>query len=154
MDTRYKNFSLNLFFQGVFGNEVYNFLRQQNESMTGLENQSVKTLQRWQYEGQQTSVPKATWGDLMGNTVFSDRWIEDGSYLRLKNITLAYDVKKSIIGLSSLKLFATATNLFTLSKYLGYDPEFSYSQNIVSQGVDYANMPVSKQFMLGVKIGL
>ena len=154
IDTRYKNLSLNLFFQGVFGNEVYNYLRQQNESMTGLENQSVKTLQRWQYEGQQTSVPKATWGDLMGNTVFSDRWIEDGSYLRLKNITLAYDVKKSIIGLSSLKLFATATNLFTLSKYLGYDPEFSYSQNIVNQGVDYANMPVSKQFMCGVKIGL
>ena len=154
LNTRYKNLSLNLFFQGVYGNEVFSYLRQQNESMTGLENQSVKTLQRWQYEGQQTSVPKATWGDPMGNAVFSDRWIEDGSYLRLKNLTLAYDVKKQVLGLSAIKVFVTATNLFTLTKYLGYDPEFSYSQDMMIQGVDYANMPVSKQFMLGVKIGL
>ena len=143
-----------MLFQGVYGNEVYNYLKRQNESMTGLENQSVKTLQRWQYEGHQTSVPKATWGDLMGNTDFSDRWIEDGSYLRLKNLTLSYDVTKKIIGLSNLKVFATASNLFTLSKYLGYDPEFSYSQDLTIQGADYANMPVARQFMLGVKIGL
>ncbi len=154
INSRYRNFSLNLFFQGVFGNEVYNYTRRQNESMTGLENQSVKTLQRWQYEGHVTSIPKATWKDPMGNTDFSDRWIEDGSYLRLKNVTLSYDVKKSVLGLTSLKIFATATNLFTLSKYLGYDPEFSYSQNLYSQGVDFANMPISRQFMFGVEIGL
>ncbi len=154
INTRYKNISLNMFFQGVYGNEVYNYLRQQNESLSGLENQSVKTLQRWQYEGQQTSVPKASWNDPMGNAVFSDRWIEDGSYLRLKNLTLAYDIKKKVLGLSSIKVYATASNLFTFTKYLGYDPEFSYSQDMMLQGVDYANMPVSKQFMLGVKIGL
>ncbi len=154
INTRYKSLSLDMFFQGVYGNEVYNYLRRLNESMTGLENQSIKTLQRWQYEGQQTTIPKATWEDPMGNTAFSDRWIEDGSYLRLKNLTLSYDVKKNVAGLSSLKVFATASNLFTLSKYLGYDPEFSYSQNMAVQGVDYANMPVSKQFMLGVKFGL
>jgi hypothetical protein len=154
INSRYKNFSLNILFQGVYGNEVYNYLRRQNESMTGLENQSIKTLQRWQYEGHQTAIPKASWDDPMGNTGFSDRWIEDGSYLRLKNLTISYDVTKKIIGLSSLKVFATATNLFTLSKYLSYDPEFSYSQDLAVQGGDYANMPVSKQFMLGVKIGL
>jgi TonB-linked SusC/RagA family outer membrane protein len=154
INSRYKNFSLNMLFQGVYGNEVYNYLRRQNESMTGLENQSIKTLQRWQYEGHQTDVPKATWDDPMGNTDFSDRWIEDGSYLRLKNLTISYDVTKKIIGLSNLKVFATATNLFTLSKYLSYDPEFSYSQDLTVQGGDYVNMPVSKQFMLGVKIGL
>jgi TonB-linked SusC/RagA family outer membrane protein len=154
INTRFKNLSLNMFFQGVYGNEVYNYLRRQNESMTGLENQSVKTLQRWQYEGQQTTIPKATWGDLTGNTVFSDRWIEDGSYLRLKSLTLSYDVRKSVMGLSSFKVFATASNLFTLNKYLGYDPEFSYSQDLVTQGVDYGNMPVPKQFMFGVKVGL
>jgi TonB-linked SusC/RagA family outer membrane protein len=154
INTRFKNFNLNMFFQGVYGNEVYNYLRQQNESMTGLENQSVKTLQRWQYEGHQTIVPKATWGDPMGNSAFSDRWIEDGSYLRLKSLTLSYDIKRKVMGLSAVNVFATASNLFTLSKYLGYDPEFSYSQSMMSQGVDYANMPVSKQFMFGVKIGL
>lgn len=154
INTRYKNLSLNIFFQGVYGNEVYSYMRRQNESISGLENQSIKTLQRWQYEGQQTSVPKATWGDPMENTVFSDRWIEDGSYLRLKNLTLSYDVRKSFLGLSSFKVYATATNLFTFSNYLGYDPEFSYSQGMVIQGVDYANMPVGRQFMVGVKIGL
>lgn len=152
--SRYKKLSLNMLFQGVYGNEVYNYLRRQNESMTGLVNQSVKTLQRWQYEGQKTSIPKATWNDPMGNTDFSDRWIEDGSYLRLKNISLSYDVTRKIIGLSSLKVFVTASNLFTLSNYLSYDPEFSYSQNLMVQGADFANMPVAKQFMMGVKIGL
>lgn len=154
MNARYKNVSLNIFFQGVYGIEVYNYLRRQNESMTGLENQSIKTLQRWQYEGQQTTVPKATYADLIGNADFSDRWIEDGSYLRLKNLTVSYDVKRKIPGLSSLRVFATASNLFTFSKYLGYDPEFSYSNHLMSQGVDYANMPVSKQFMFGIKVGL
>ena len=154
LNSRYKNLTLNVSFQGVFGNEVYNYLRKENESMKGLENQSVKTLQRWQYEGQVTSIPKATWNDPMGNTAFSDRWIEDGSYLRLKNITLAYDVKSEIPGITNIRIFATASNLLTFSKYLGYDPEFSYSQNLMYQGVDYANMPQSKQFMIGVEIGL
>lgn len=151
---RYKDFSLNMFFQGVYGNEVFNYVRQQNEKMTGVENQSVKTLQRWQYEGQKTSVPKATWGDPQGNTVFSDRWIEDGSYLRLKSLTLSYDVNRKVLGLSNMKVFATATNVFTLSKYKGYDPEFSYSPSMYYQGIDYANTPVAKQFMIGVRVGL
>lgn len=154
LNARYKNFSLNVFFQGVYGNEVYNYTRRMNESMTGLENQSVKVLQRWQYEGQQTSVPKASWNDQMGNTDFSDRWLEDGSYLRLKNLTLAYDVKNNFWGLTGLKIFATATNLFTWSKYLGYDPEFSYSQTISAQGADFSNTPQSKQFTFGIEIGL
>ena len=154
INSRYKNFSLNMFFQGMYGNDVYNYVRRQNESMTGLEHQSVKVLQRWQNDGQKPSIPKATWGDPMGNNDFSDRWIEDGSYLRLKNLTIAYDVKQRVMGLSNLKVFLTASNLFTLSKYLGYDPEFSYSQNIAAQGVDFGNMPIGKQFMLGIKVGL
>jgi TonB-linked SusC/RagA family outer membrane protein len=154
LSTRYQNIRLNMFFQGVYGNDVYNYLRRQNESMTGLENQSVKTLQRWQYEGQQTTIPKATWKDPIGNHVFSDRWIEDGSYLRLKSVTLSYDVNLNWFDLSAIELFATGYNLFTLTKYLGYDPEFSMSQDMILQGVDYANMPVSRQFMLGVKVNL
>jgi TonB-linked SusC/RagA family outer membrane protein len=154
LNTRYKNIRLNIFFQGVYGNDVYNYLRRQNESMTGLENQSVKTLQRWQYEGQQTTIPKATWNDPMGNNDFSDRWIEDGSYLRLKSLTLSYEIKRKMFALSAIELFATGYNLFTLTKYLGYDPEFSMSQNMIIQGVDYANMPMSKQFILGVKVNL
>lgn len=153
-NVQYKNLSLNLFFQGSYGNEVFNYVRQQNEKMSGLENQSVKVLQRWQYNGQETSVPKATWGDSQGNAAFSDRWIEDGSYLRLKTLTLSYDIQHDIMGVSGLKVFATASNLFTLSKYKGYDTEFSYNSSLHMQGVDYGNTPVCKQFMLGVKIGL
>ena len=125
-----------------------------NERMVDMSNQSVKTLQRWQYEGQITSVPKATWGDPIGNSAFSNRWIEDGSYLRLKQLTLNYKVKKNLAGVQGLTVFATASNLLTFSRYKGYDSEFSYSQNLTSQGVDYANTPVSRQFLVGIKFGL
>jgi TonB-linked SusC/RagA family outer membrane protein len=154
LDVNYKNWSLNTFIQGVYGNEVFNYVRYQNEKMTDLSNQSVKVLQRWQYENQETTIPKATWNDPAGNNSFSDRWIEDGSYLRLKNLTLAYSINRKILGISSLKVYLSAMNLLTLSKYKGFDPEFSYSANLINQGVDYGNMPISRGFMLGVKIGL
>ena len=154
LNGRYKNWSINLFFQGVYGNEIYNYCRYMNERMLDLANQSVKTLQRWQYEGQETIIPKATWGDPKDNSAFSSRWIEDGSYLRLKQLSINYKMKRNIIGLTGLTVFATATNLFTLSAYKGYDPEFSYSQNLTMQGIDFANTPVSRQFMLGIKLGL
>lgn len=154
LHSRYKNWSMELFFQGVYGNEIFNYIRYQNEKMTDLSNQSVKVLQRWQYDGQETNVPKATWGDPAGNNSFSDRWIEDGSYLRLKELTLTYDVNKKFLSLNNFKIFVTATNLFTLSAYKGYDPEFSYSTGLMDQGVDYGLMPLSRGFMAGVKIGL
>lgn len=154
LNAYYNGFGLKLFFQGVYGNEVYNYTRYYNERMIDLSNQSTKTLQRWQYDGHQTDVPKATYGDPKGNSAFSSRWIEDGSYLRLKELTVNYTIQKSFAGLSSIQLFATATNLFTLTNYTGFDPEFSYSQNLRDQGVDYGLTPITKQFMLGVKIGL
>lgn len=154
LNAAYKGFGIKMLFQGVYGNEVYNYTRYYNERMLDLSNQSAKTLQRWQYDGQQTEVPKATYGDPKGNSAFSSRWIEDGSYLRLKELTLNYDLQKSFAGLSSVRLFATATNLFTWTNYTGFDPEFSYSQDLRDQGVDYGLTPITKQFMLGVKIGL
>ncbi len=154
LGARYKNLSFNFFFQGVYGNKVFNYVRYQNERMTDLSNQSVKVLQRWQYEGQQTSVPKAMWNDPVGNNAFSDRWIEDGSYLRLKNLTVAYDINQSFLPINNMNVFLTAVNLFTLTKYKGYDPEFSYSPDLRHQGIDYGNMPLTRQFVVGVNIGL
>jgi len=154
LNTRYKNFTLNIFIQGVYGNEVFNFVRYQNEKMTDLSNQGVKVLQRWQYEGQETTIPKATWDDPVGNNAFSDRWIEDGSYLRLKELTLSYSVKKKLLSINNLKIFVTATNLFTLTGYKGYDPEFSYSAGLLYQGIDYGKMPQTRGIMGGIKIGL
>lgn len=154
LNPRYKNWSLNILFQGVYGNEIFNYVRYQNEKMTDLSNQSVKVLQRWQYDGQETSIPKATWDDPAGNNAFSDRWIEDGSYLRLKELTLSYTLNKKILSLNSLKVFVTASNLITLSNYKGYDPEFSYSAAMLYQGVDYGIMPQTRGFIAGIKIGL
>lgn len=154
LNASYKGFGLNMFFQGTYGNEIYNYVRYYNERMVDLSNQSVKTMQRWQYDGHETNVPKATAGDPKGNSDFSSRWIEDGSYLRLKELTLTYDFPDSFAGLSGMQIFATATNLLTFTNYTGSDPEFSYSQNLIDQGVDYGNMPLTKQFMIGVKIGL
>ncbi len=154
LNISYKRWSLNSWFQGVYGNKIFNYVRYQNEKMTDLSNQSVKVLQRWQYEGHETVVPKAQWGDPVGNNALSSRWIEDGSYLRLKELTLAYNVGEQFSAFSSMKVFITVNNWFTLTNYLGYDPEFSYSSDIRNQGIDYGTMPVSKQFTVGVRIGL
>lgn len=154
LNVHFKRWTIKSFWSGVYGNESYNYVRRQNEKMTGLSNQSVKVLQRWQYEGHETDVPKAMWNDPVGNSDFSSRWIEDGSYFRLKELTLSYDIQKEILAFNSLKLFITINNLFTLTKYHGGDPEFSYSSDVRQQGVDYGLMPVSKRFVIGVNIGL
>lgn len=150
----YKRWSLSALVNFVSGNEVFNYLRYKNESMTGLENQSKSVLKRWQYEGQQTDVPRALWDDPVGNSDFSSRWIEDGSYLRLKNVSLSYKIPNEFLVFQSAEFYISASNLVTLSDYLGYDPEFSYSYNISEQGVDFGQTPMPRQFLVGIKIGL
>jgi hypothetical protein len=125
-----------------------------NESMSTLANQSTSVLNRWQYEGQQTDVPRALWNDPMGNSAFSTRWIEDGSYLRIKNITLSYTIPDEFLSLRNAQFYASVNNLFTISKYLGYDPEFGYSHSQMNQGIDYGLAPQPTQFIFGVKLGL
>jgi TonB-linked SusC/RagA family outer membrane protein len=151
---RYGRWSLSATLQFVLGQEVFNYLRYQNEKMTNISNQSSNTLNRWTTEGQLTDVPRALYMDPIGNADFSTRWIENGSYLRLKHITLAYTIPEKIWFLRNLEVFATATNLFTWSKYLGYDPEFSFSYYTMEQGIDYGMMPHTRNFILGLSIGL
>ena len=122
--------------------------------MYDLANQSAKVLSRWQYEGQQTDVPRAVWHDPVGNSAFSTRWIEDGSYVRIKNITLSYKIPKHFLAFENAEFYVSANNIFTFSNYLGYDPEFAYSYSIVNQGVDYGQMPQARQFIAGIKLGL
>jgi len=151
---RFGRWSVNAFFQFVIGNEVFNYLRYWDEQTVDLANQSTNVLKRWFAEGQVTDVPRAVWGDPMGNSSFSTRWIEDGSYIRLKNLTLAYTIPDKFLFFRNLQVFATATNLYTWSKYLGYDPEFSYSFNTLEQGIDYGLIPSTRKFLIGFKIGL
>lgn len=151
----YKRFSLQGLFTFSVGNDIYNGLRYNLEKMSGYENQSVAVANRWVAEGQQTDIPKATWGDLMGNADFSNRWIEDGSYLRLKTLVLGYDFKVNELNyIKNIKLYATANNLVTFTKYLGYDPEFSATSSIFGQGTDIGLAPQFTSFQLGLRLGL
>lgn len=151
---KYKQFTLDVFVQAIAGNEVFNYVRYANESMVGIQNQSTNVLYRWQYEGQQTDVPRALFNDPIGNSMFSTRWIEDGSYLRIKNISLSYFIPKKFLAFRNAKFYVSANNIFTFSEYLGYDPEFSYSRSHLEQGIDYGLTPQPRQFIAGIKLGL
>lgn len=150
----YKRWALSAFVQFSAGNEVFNFVRSQNESMTGLENQSTRVLDRWSYSGQQTEVPRALYNDVIGNSDFSTRWIEDGSYIRLKNVSVSYTVPEEFLVFKNAQFYLSGTNLFTATKYLGYDPEFAFSGSHLMQGIDYGLTPQVRQFVIGVKLGL
>ena len=150
----YRNWSLNTLINFVSGNKIFNYIRYQNEKMTGLENQSATVLSRWQYDGQVTDVPRALWNDPMGNSAFSTRWIEDGSYVRIQNISLSYRVPNKFLTFRNAEFYITANNVLTVSKYLGYDPEFSYSYSHAEQGIDYGQTPQARQFIMGIKLGL
>lgn len=150
----YKGFQLSAILTYSVGNDVYNALRRDLESMQGYNNQTQSVLNRWSYEGHVTNTPRAVWGDPMGNSRFSDRWIEDGSYLRMKTVTLSYDfpIKQKFI--KTLQAYVTGNNLVTFTKYLGYDPEFSASQSPLYYGVDTGMSPIARSVLFGVKIGL
>ena len=117
-------------------------------------NQTSAMLNRWMVEGQQTDMPKATYDDPMGNGRFSDRWIEDGSYLRLKHVTLSYKLPIDNTFIQGITIWGQANNLLTLTKYLGADPEFSYGNSVLMQGVDGGLLARGRSFHLGVKINL
>ena len=102
-------------------------------------------------------VEVCVWSDMFDphhNARFSDRWIEDGSYVRLKNVTLSYNIPISNDYIRGMTIWGSANNLVTLSNYLGSDPEFSMSNSIYSMGIDRGLLPLSRNFSLGLKINL
>ncbi len=150
----WKSLTLDANFSYQLGGDVFNYYRQQLESGSRFMNQTTAMLNRWTYEGQQTDIPKATYGDPMGNSRFSDRWIEDGGYLRLKTLTLSYKIPISNTYIQGLSVWAQANNLFTVTKYLGSDPEFSVSNSPLAQGIDAGLLAQGRSFHVGVKINL
>lgn len=150
-DFSYKGFNLSVFLQGAYGNDIFNASRMETEGMYDGKNQSTRVLQRWRVPGQQTEVPKAGF-NMLNSTYF----VEDGSYLRLKNISLSYQIKSeglNRLGINRLQPFISATNLFTLTKYTGLDPEVNQYGNSGSvQGIDWGTYPQSKSFMLGLNL--
>lgn len=147
-------FTLSALFTYSYGNDVYNYQRSQLESGSTLNNQSTVMLSRWTAEGQTTNQPKTVYGDPMENARFSDRWIEDGSYLRLKSLSLSYNVPLKSNFIDGLNVWISANNLLTFTNYLGQDPEFSLRNSVLFQGVDAGLVPLSKSYYIGFKINL
>lgn len=150
----WKRWSLETAFTFSKGADVYNSIRNGLESLSGYQNQTTATLNSWKKEGDVTNIPRATWGDPMGNSRFSDRWIEDGSYFRLRTASLSYQLPVKAEVLKYSLFYITGNNVFTLTKYLGYDPEFSAGESVFSQGIDIALEPQFRSIQVGLRFGL
>lgn len=149
----YRRFQLEALFTFAGGHEVFNYTRYRLESASTTDNQLNSVLNRWRAEGQVTNMPKATYGDPLGNSRFSDRWIEDGSYLRLRHASLSYQLPLKGEFVRNATVYITGTNLLTFTKYMGFDPEFSASPSIYGQGIDTGLDPLYRSATLGVKLG-
>jgi len=154
----FKGISLNIFLQGSQGNDIYNSSRMETEGMYDAKNQSTRVLDRWRRPGQVTYMPKAT--SAKDNLLASTRFVEDGSYLRIKTLTLSYDVSWNLFkkwGLTRVQPYFTAQNLLTFTNYKGFDPEVDQFGNDpelkgVVQGVDWGTYPQSKSYIFGLNV--
>jgi hypothetical protein len=162
----YKNFELTVLIQGSQGNDIFNQSRIRLENP--FEGTSSRMLDRWTPTNENTDVPafidqvtrqnasltnKVSLGSDAGR---SQRYVEDGSYVRVKNVTLAYSFPSSLtnkIGITKLRAYVSGTNLLTFTKYTGYDPEVSaYNSNDAMIGVDLSNYPTAKTFTFGIDV--
>jgi TonB-linked SusC/RagA family outer membrane protein len=150
----YKNFSLDALITFSEGNKVYNYTRNQLEAMTDYSNQTQAVLNRWRDNDHATEIPKVTWGDPMGNSRFSSRWIEDGSYVRLRSVALSYNVPFQPGFFKYAVVYVNGNNLVTLTRYKGYDPEFNPTESIYGRGVDNTLEPIVRSVLVGMRIGL
>lgn len=150
----YKNFDLTMFIQGHAGNKVVNGVYQ--VLMRGsYDNHHTDMLNRWTMEGQQTDIPRAVDGDPNNNMRESSRWIQNGTYVRLQNLQIGYTVPQNILSalkhVSRIRVYASAQNLLTLTKYEGYDPDFT-SDGLFSRGFDYGSYPTPRTFIGGIQV--
>lgn len=151
VNVSYKQFKLSAIFYGRYGQDVVNSTRLNNESMRGIDNQSTAVLRRWRNEGDQTDIPRALYGEGY-NTLGSDRFVEDASYLRLKSLSFNYRLPKKIIqrwGFNNIDVYVTGYNLFTWTKYTGQDPEVK-TENTYAR--DSATTPASIQLVAGFNL--
>ncbi len=155
---RFKNFDLNIFFQGSQGNDILSYTLMELNLLAGNNNATTEALDRWTPSNTDTDVPKAALGR---SRRVSSRWIYDGSYIRLKNVSLGYNLPLSVlnsINIANLRIYVSAQNLFTITDYPGYDPEVNYrtggntngNRNV---GLDYGSYPNAKMYTVGLNIG-
>lgn len=157
-DFTYKNFNLSILIDGVSGNKVLNATRFETEGMFDVKNASTETLRRWTKSGDQTDIPIAVFSDPNQNSRISSRFIEDGSFVRLRNVTLGYRIagdRLRSFGVNSVRLYVTAQNLHTFTDYKGYHPEVNRDgTNAISQGIDYGTYPQARIFTFGLNLEL
>ncbi|EGK02303.1 SusC/RagA family TonB-linked outer membrane protein [Dysgonomonas gadei] len=145
----YKSFDLQIFLQGVAGNDIYNANRIWQEGMAVPQNQTAKVLDRWTGEGTSNSVPRAVYSDPNKNARHSSRFVEDGSYLRIKNLTLGYTLPQAISKkayLQTVRMYMSCQNLYTMTKYSGFDPE------VGANGIDLSTYPLTRTISFGVNV--
>ena len=145
-------FNLSILVTGSYGNDIFNVSKVDMMGMQNGANQLHSVVRRWRIPGQITDIPKAgeTW-----NAKPSDYWIEDGSYLKVKNITLSYDFQGKFLrklNIAKIQPYVTLSNFLTLTKYTGYDPEMSQYSSATNMGIDYGTYPNVKTAIFGVNI--
>lgn len=151
------NFTLDVVFKYSLGNDIFNYQASQLEAENNLWNQTKAVVNRWAYDGHVTDMPRAVLtssNEWVNNERFSDRWIEDGSFLKMKKVRLTYRLPLSLSWLQGLAVWGEANNLFTITKYRGNDPEVSAGNSVLFQGIDTGLLPQSRSFNFGVTINL
>ncbi|MEP1891724.1 MAG: SusC/RagA family TonB-linked outer membrane protein, partial [Cyclobacteriaceae bacterium] len=154
----FKGFDLNIFFQGSQGNDIANYTRYELDGLIGKSNATAAMKQRWTPENTETDVPAAK----SRPARFSSRWIEDGSYVRLKSLALGYTLPKawvSKMNVRSFRIYVSGQNLWTATNYSGVDPEVSFRSSGAQDsnrnlGLDFASYPMAKSYTVGLSIGL
>jgi TonB-linked SusC/RagA family outer membrane protein len=152
----YRRFDLNIFFQGSVGNDIYNATRIDLEGMFDSKNQSVDVLRRWTPDNRNTDIPRAIGGGNVNNVRNSTRFVEDGSYVRLKSVTLSYGLIENnprVKAVRKLTLYVTGQNLLTFTNYSGFDPEVNAFGNSATElGIDYGTYPQARTMIVGLNV--
>ncbi|WP_083732980.1 SusC/RagA family TonB-linked outer membrane protein [Spirosoma montaniterrae] len=156
----YKNFDFTLFFQGVSGNKVYNGTKVIGQGQLRLFNATTDVLNAWTPQNTNTDVPRSISGDPNQNSRTSDRFLENGSYLRLKNLSIGYTIPTAVLTkatrgyMSRVRVYVSSNNLLTFTRYTGYDPEVATrGGNLLNNGIDFAQYPQARTLLVGVNLG-
>jgi hypothetical protein len=156
----YKNFDFAIFLQGVQGNKIYNGVKVIGQGMLRLFNATTDVLDAWTPQNTDTDVPRAVSGDPNQNSRTSDRFLEDGSFLRIKNMSIGYtfpsaklkQISNNVV--NRVRVYVSSQNLLTFTKYSGYDPEVaSRFYNLLNNGIDYGQYPQARTVLFGVNLG-
>ena len=153
----YKNFDLGILIQGSYGGEILNIGKRYYENLEGNQNQLRTVLNRWKSEEEPGDgwMPRAYANPTGQTSQVSSRWVEDGSYLRLNNVTLGYSFSNRIlsrVNIENLRIYLSAQNPITITKYSGFNPEVNTSENTVTPGSDHGIYPTSKSYSFGLNI--